>query len=105
MDVACMVNIWLYLSAESTVPSGPASWARISSASMPPMRKNDIAATPYMMPIFLWSTVNSHDFQPVVSTGRRNAPKRGRRGDQRRWAAGADLDGAFDDGHYLRSSR
>jgi hypothetical protein len=37
------------------------------------MKKN-IAVTPYIMPIFLWSTVNTHDFQPVVETGRRNAP-------------------------------
>ena len=26
------------------------------------------------MPSFLWSTVNNHDFQPVVATGRFNAP-------------------------------
>jgi hypothetical protein len=30
--------------------------------------------TPYMMPIFLWSTVNSHERQPVEATGRRNTP-------------------------------
>ena len=41
---------------------------------MPPTRKKNIAAPPYMMPIFLWSTVNSHDRQPVVVTGRRNTP-------------------------------
>ena len=72
--VACIVNIWLYRSALSTVPSGPASCARISSASRPPTRKKNIAATPYMMPSFLWSTVNTHDRQPVVLTGRRNTP-------------------------------
>ena len=72
--VACMVNIWLYLSAESTVPFGPANWARISRASMPPMMKKAMATTPYMMPSFLWSIVNSQDFQPVVSTGRRHTP-------------------------------
>ena len=33
-----------------------------------------MAVAPYMMPIFLWSIVNTHDFQPVVSTGRRNTP-------------------------------
>jgi hypothetical protein len=27
-----------------------------------------------MMPSFLWSTVNNHDFQPVVATGRFSAP-------------------------------
>jgi hypothetical protein len=26
------------------------------------------------MPSFLWSTVNNHDFQPVVATGRFSAP-------------------------------
>jgi hypothetical protein len=27
-----------------------------------------------MIPSFLWSTVNTHDFQPVVDTGRFKAP-------------------------------
>ncbi len=31
-------------------------------------------ATPYMMPIFLWSTVVNHDFQPLVAFGRENTP-------------------------------
>ncbi len=69
--VACIVNIWLYLSADKMVPSGCASCKRMRSASEPPMKKNTMAATPYMMPIFLWSTVNAHDLQPVVCTGRR----------------------------------
>jgi hypothetical protein len=72
--VACIVNIWLYLSAERIVPSLPASWARMSNASKPPTKKKNIAVTPYIRPSFLWSIVNSHDFQPVVSTGRRNTP-------------------------------
>ena len=72
--VACIVNIWLYRSDDSTLPSGPASCTRISSASTPPTRKKTIAAVPYMIPIFLWSTVNSHERQPVVWTGRRNVP-------------------------------
>ena len=72
--VACIVNIWLYFSADRIVPFGPASWARISSASTPPTRKKNIAVTPYMMPIFLWSIVNTHERQPVVWTGRRNTP-------------------------------
>jgi hypothetical protein len=38
------------------------------------MTKDTTATTPYMIPIFLWSTVNSHDRQPVVDTGRRNTP-------------------------------
>ena len=36
---------------------------------------DDIATTPYMMPIFLWSTVVNHDFQPWVEVGRANTPK------------------------------
>ena len=71
MVVACIVNIWLYLSADRIVPSGPASCRRMSPASRPPTMKKNIATTPYMMPIFLWSTVKAHERQPVVSTGRR----------------------------------
>ena len=71
MVVACMVNIWLYLSADRIVPSACASWARIKRASKPPTKKKTMATKPYMIPIFLWSTVKAHDFQPVVSTGRR----------------------------------
>ena len=74
MVVACMVNIWLYLSADRIVPSFVASWARMSRASKPPTKRKKIETTPYMIPSFLWSIVKSHDFQPVVSTGRRNTP-------------------------------
>ncbi len=56
------------------MPFGAASWARINSASMPPTKKNTKALTPYMIPIFLWSTVNSQDVQPFDDTGRRNTP-------------------------------
>ena len=56
------------------MPSALASWARIASASMPPTTKKTMALTPYMIPIFLWSTVNSHDRHPVDDTGRRNTP-------------------------------
>ena len=38
------------------------------------MKKKN-ATAPYMMPSFLWSTVNTHDFQPVVLTGRLNTPR------------------------------
>jgi hypothetical protein len=34
------------------------------------MRKNSIAKAPYMMPIFLWSTVVSQSVQPVARSGR-----------------------------------
>jgi hypothetical protein len=37
------------------------------------MKKN-MAVAMYMMPSFLWSTVNSHAFQPPVVTGRRSVP-------------------------------
>src|SRR5262245_47548624 len=46
----------------------------MASASRPPTMKKNSAVAAYMMPSFLWSTVNSHDFHPVVSTGRRNTP-------------------------------
>ena len=36
--------------------------------------KNTKATQPYIIPIFLWSTVKSHSRQPVVLTGRRTAP-------------------------------
>ena len=42
---------------------------------MPPTMKNTIAVTPYMIPSFLWSTVNSHARQPVEETGRLNTPR------------------------------
>ncbi len=43
MVVPCMVNNWLYVSAFTTWPFGPASWSRITSASTPPMTKNATA--------------------------------------------------------------
>src|SRR5690606_41467116 len=45
---------------------------------MPPSRKKNSEAAPYMMPIFLWSTVKSQLFQPVVAVGREKPPS-GRR--------------------------
>ena len=36
---------------------------------MPPTTKKTIAVTPYMMPSFLWSTVKTHDRQPVADDG------------------------------------
>ena len=72
--VACIVNIWLYKSAFNTLPFGAASCKRMSTASSPPTMKKNSAAAEYMIPSFLWSTVNSHDFQPVDATGRLSAP-------------------------------
>src|SRR5262245_3997230 len=46
----------------------------MSSASMPPMKKKNMAAPPYMMPMRLWSTVVSQLFQPDVLWGRVKLP-------------------------------
>ena len=70
----CMVNTWLYRSADSSFCSGAASCARIARASMPPITKNTSAEAPYMMPIFLWSTVLTHERHPVRVRGRVNTP-------------------------------
>ena len=35
----CMVNNWLYASADTNVPFAVASWVRISNASRPPTMK------------------------------------------------------------------
>ncbi len=70
----CIVKIWLYWSAFKTVPFGCASCARIRSASRPPTMKKANAVTPYMIPIFLWSTVVNQLQKPVVAVGRRRIP-------------------------------
>ena len=70
----CIVKIWLYCSAFSTVLLGFASCDRISSASTPPMMKNRNDVIPYMSPIFLWSTVVNQLQKPVVAIGRRRIP-------------------------------
>ena len=44
--VPCIVNRVLYCDAVSTVPFGPASWSRISSASMPATTKKTSASPP-----------------------------------------------------------
>ena len=41
---------------------------------MPPMMKKNSAAAPYMMPIFLWSTVVTQLRQPVFVRGRVKTP-------------------------------
>ena len=48
---------------------------------MPPTTKNTMAATPYMMPSRLWSTVNTHDRHPVADDRPAEHAERGRRGD------------------------
>ena len=71
----CMVKSLVVEVGREQLPSGAASWTRISRASTPPTRKNSSAEAPYMMPIFLWSTVVSHDFQPVLARGREKTPR------------------------------
>src|SRR6476659_4022448 len=46
----------------------------MNSASTPPTTKKNMAAAPYMIPIFLWSTVNSQLRQPVSLVGRWKMP-------------------------------
>src|SRR3954453_6846251 len=73
----CIVKIWLYWSAVSSVLLGLASCERISSASHPPITKNRNEESPYMIPIFLWSTVVNQLQNPVVAIGRRRIPRCG----------------------------
>src|SRR6478735_6399562 len=70
----CMVKIWLYWSAFSSVLLGFDNCDRISSASQPPSTKNRNADSPYMIPIFLWSTVVNQLQKPSVAIGRRRIP-------------------------------
>src|SRR5438552_12963850 len=72
----CIVKISLYASAVTTWPLGLASWARISSASLPPTRKKVNDVTPYRIPIRLWSTVVIQLHQPDVAFGRANTRRR-----------------------------
>src|SRR5687768_232740 len=69
MVTACMVNIWLYHSADMKVLFGTISWVRTSSASRPPTRKKEKETQKYMMPTFLWSTVVSQLMMPVGACG------------------------------------
>ena len=39
--VPCIVNSWLYISAEMSLPLGVASWARSTAASRPPNTKKN----------------------------------------------------------------
>src|SRR4051794_21209178 len=58
---------WLYVCGSSSVLLLWLSCRRISSASVPPSRKNTNVRTRYMIPIRLWSVVVTHDVQPVRS--------------------------------------
>ena len=75
MVVACIVNIWLYWSALSTLPFGAINCRRMRTASSPPTMKKKNAATPYMMPSFLWSTVTIQSRQDVLAAGRLKTPR------------------------------
>ena len=63
--VPCIVNSWLYVCGRQQRVVRRASCRRISSASTPPRRKKT-ASSRYMIPIFLWSAVVTHDVQPVA---------------------------------------
>src|SRR3954466_11513751 len=67
MVVPCIVISWLYVCGSSSVLLAWLSCRRISSASVPPSRKNTKVRTRYMIPIRLWSVVVTHDVQPVRS--------------------------------------
>src|SRR5213079_305623 len=73
----CMVKIWLYCAAVSSVLLGLASCERINNASHPPITKNRNDEMPYMIPIFLWSTVVNQLQNPLVAMGRRRIPRCG----------------------------
>src|SRR5215218_3198829 len=63
--VPCIVISWLYVCGSSSVLFAWLSCRRISSASVPPSRKNTKVRTRYMIPIRLWSVVVTHEVQPV----------------------------------------
>ena len=68
--VACIVKSWLNTSGLTSWASGVASWARMYSASIPPVENMMKAVTPYKIPIFLWSIVVSQSQIPVGWVGR-----------------------------------
>ena len=73
--VPCIVKMRLYWSALTMLPSGVASCRRrISSASMPPTRKNRNDVTPYRMPMRLWSTVVEPAPDAVMTASRQACP-------------------------------
>jgi hypothetical protein len=47
----------------------------MARASTPPMTKKNSAEAPYMIPIFLWSTVLTHARHPVLARGRAKTPR------------------------------
>src|SRR5437763_1132170 len=65
--VPCIVNSSLYVFGSRRVLSAWLSCRRISSASVPPRRKKTKVRTMYMIPIFLWSVVVTHEVHPVRS--------------------------------------
>ena len=67
--VPCMVNIALYSAALKKLLSGEANWILNKRASMPPISKKKNAAYPYIIPIFLWSTVVIQLHSPVSEEG------------------------------------
>ena len=63
--VPCIVNSWLNVSADTSVPFGRISCARMTAASRPPTMKKKSAETRYSAPIRLWSMVVSQLQTPL----------------------------------------
>ena len=61
MITPCIVNSLLYVSADTTLPAGVASWMRITVAAAPPMKNKAVIAIAYRIAMRLWSWVVSHD--------------------------------------------
>ena len=57
ISVPCIVNSWLYCSADRYCMPGCASSPRISMAMRPPMMKNTNEVVRYIRPMVLWSVV------------------------------------------------
>src|SRR4051794_2474085 len=65
--VPCVVKSWLYRSGSRTAFLGPASCTRMSSARIPPSRKNTKAVRMNRRPMSLWSV----DVSQPTNPGRR----------------------------------
>src|SRR5688500_10879236 len=87
MVVPGMAKSRVYAPAESTSALGGAGWARRSSASIPPIRENRKAVTPYRIPTRLSATVEIQLQNPWSVSGRSNS----RVGDFSRTATGCPL--------------
>ena len=71
--VPCIVNSRLYVSGPTTLLLGNASCSRITAAITPATIKNNNAATTYMIPSRLWSTVATHLYSVSENENSRTA--------------------------------